>query len=385
MSRPKLKLFVDAEVLTSSHISGIGYYTLELLRAVDRAIENRSDIVVELGVFYKQVRKIRSYGFRNFKVRRTLFPLRIANALKIRGLQLPYDLFFGKRVYYFPNFTNWPTWFSPSITAIYDLSYERFPQYAEPRNQAFLSAQVKKAAAHSTKILTISEFSKSEIASFYGKPTKDIAVIYPGIDQSIFFRWPTDQAAIIKKQYGISGEYIVFVGNIEPRKNIKNLLLAYEALDPKIRKRYSLLLVGAEGWQNSEIHEIMGRLRKNGNTIQQPNAYMKTADLAAIYSGAALCVYPSVYEGFGIPPLEAMACGVPTITSNNSSLPEAVGDAAIMVDAESVAALTAAIERTLADTKLSHELIAKGFAQADKFNWDREAQKFLDLLFEVGK
>src|SRR5690348_16599340 len=105
MPQRQVRVFVDAEVLTSPHISGIGYYTLELLRAVDRAVENRSDIVIELGVFYKQVRKLRSYGFRNFKIRRTLFLLRIANGLKIRGLQPPYDLFFGKRVYYFPNFT----------------------------------------------------------------------------------------------------------------------------------------------------------------------------------------------------------------------------------------------------------------------------------------
>lgn len=385
MTNKKLKVFVDAEVLIAPHFSGIGHYTLELLRALDDIIGNRDDVIVELGVFYKRVNKIRTYRFQNFRVRRHLFPLRISNGLKIRGWQPPYDIFFGKRVYFFPNYTTWPTWFSKSVSVVYDLSFEYFPQYVEPRNQKFLSEQVKKTIERSNKVITISRNSQKEIAGFYNRPINDIPIVYPGIDQTKFFRWPSKEIDKVKAKYGIFGDYILFVGNIEPRKNLKNLLLAYEKIDIKYRKKYSLLLVGARGWLDGEIFEIIERLRVAGNHIQQPLNYVEDDDRAALYSGASLFVYPSKYEGFGIPPVEAMACGVPVITSNNSSLPEAVGSAAKIIKAESIEQLSRVIEKVLSDKELQKIMIAEGFKQVDKFSWHREAQKLLDVFMDVNK
>lgn len=385
MPKKKTKVFIDAEVLIVPHFSGIGHYTLELLRALDRAIETRDDIQVELGVYFKRIDKIRGYGFRNFKIRRTPFPLRISNGLKIRGLQPPYDLFFGKRLYFFPNYTSWPTWFSKSISVVYDLSFEYFPQYVEPRNQKFLSDHVKESVKRGAKIVTISKNSQKEIAEFYSYPIKDIPIIYPGIDQTELFRWPEEEVAKVKAHYGVHGKYILFVGNIEPRKNLKNLLLAYEKLDASTREKYSILLVGARGWLDDEIFDIIERLRIAGNHIQQPQGYVEDKDRAALFSGASLFVFPSQYEGFGIPPVEAMACGVPTITSDNSSLPEAVGDAAKMVSADSVDDLAKMITKVLEDKELQKKMIAKGYEQADKFSWDREAEKLVDVFLEASQ
>lgn len=384
MPKRRIKVFVDAEVLVAPHFSGIGHYTLGLLRALDQLIENRDDITVELGVWFRQAEKLRSYNFRNFKIRRSLIPLRISNGLKTHNLQPPYDLFFGKRIYFFPNYSSWPTWFSPSITVVYDLSFEYFPQYVEPRNRAFLSTQVKQSVARSAKIVTISHNSQKEIHEYYSTALDNIPIIHPGIDQSELFRWPTKAVEDVKERYGISGKYILFVGNIEPRKNLRNLLLAYEKLSKKIRREYSLLLVGARGWLDDEIFETIKRLQDDGNNIQQPNTYVNDKDRVALFSGASLFVYPSMYEGFGIPPVEAMACGVPSITSNNSSLPEVVGDAAIMVNANSVEDLASAMTTVLSDKKLLAEMIQKGFAQADKFSWQTEAQKLLDVFIEVN-
>lgn len=383
MPKKKTKVFVDAEVLVVPHFSGIGHYTLELLRALDKAIETRDDIQVELGVYFKRVDKIRGYGFRNFKIRRTPFPLRVSNGLKIRGMQPPYDLFFGKRLYFFPNYTSWPTWFSKSISIVYDLSFEYFPQYVEPRNQKFLSDHVRESVKRSTKIVTISKNSQKEIAEFYNYPIENIPIIYPGIDQTEFFQWPDEEVTKVKARYGIHGKYILFVGNIEPRKNLKNLLLAYEKLDVKTRKEYSLLLVGARGWLDDEIFDIIERLRIAGNHIQQPQGYVEDKDRAALFSGASLFVFPSQYEGFGIPPVEAMACGVPVITSNNSSLPEAVGDAAKMVSADSVSDLATMMTKVLSDKKLQETMVSEGYGQADKFSWDVEAEKLLNVFLEV--
>jgi glycosyltransferase involved in cell wall biosynthesis len=215
---------------------------------------------------------------------------------------------------------------------------------------------------------------------FYHIPKDDVSIIYPGIDQSTLFRWPKSEIDKVKARYAVHGDYILFVGNIEPRKNLKALLLAYEQLNPRLRENYSLLLVGARGWLDDEIFNIIERLRIAGNLIQQPQGYVDDDDRAALFSGASLFVYPSEYEGFGIPPVEAMACGVPTITSNNSSLPEAVGDAAITVDARSVEQLAEAMAEVLTNSKLQEKLVAKGFLQADKFSWDVEAEKLLQMF-----
>jgi len=381
----KLKIFIDAEVLIVPHFSGIGHYTLELLKSLDGLLDSNPHVQITLGVHYRSIGRIRALGFRNFRYRRSPFSLRVNNALKIRGKQPFYDLLFGKHLYLFPNYTSWPLLFSKSISVIYDLSFEYFPQYAEPRNQKFLSDNVKKSVERSSHIVTISKNSQAEITKFYSIPKKRTSIIYPGIDQSSLFPWPKDEVEKIKARYGVYGKYILFVGNIEPRKNLKALLLAYEKMDAKKRKEYSLLLVGARGWLDGEIFEIIERLRIEGNHVQQPQEYVKDEDRAALFSGASLFVYPSKYEGFGIPPVEAMACGVPAITSNNSSLPEAVGDAAIMVGANDIEKLRDNMEEVLNNKDLRAKMIEKGFLQVDKFSWDVEARKLLALFEKVAK
>ncbi len=380
----KIKIFVDGEVLVAPHFSGIGHYTLGLLKALDDLITDKPNVVVELGVYFKRTPEIRKFGFNNFRIRKTYLPLRITNKLKIEGIQFYYDLLFGKRIYLFPNYTSWPLLRSKSIPIVYDLSFEYFPHYVEPNNQKFLSANVRKSVEWASRVVTISKNSQEEISEFYKFPKDKIQIIYPGIDQSVYFRYPSDAVAKVKAKYAIHGKYILFVGNIEPRKNLKNLLLAYEKLPIKIRNEYSLLLVGARGWLDDEIFAIIERLRIAGSIIQQPQGYVHDEDIAAIYSGASLFVYPSQYEGFGIPPVEAMACGVPVITSDNSSLPEAVGKAAITVPADSVTKLSSAIHNVIEDEKLQKTMIENGYKQADKYRWYPEAMKLLDLFTKVS-
>jgi glycosyltransferase involved in cell wall biosynthesis len=379
----KKHIFVDAAVLTASNYSGIGHYVLDLLRAVDKELSGRQDIDVTLGVYFREVDRVRILDFKNFRVRRTLFSPRIANALKSRGVQPWFDVFFGRYLYFFPNYTSWPLLFSKCVSVIYDLSFEYFPQYVDPPNQKFLSANVKKSVARSAKILTISKNSQKEICDFYGRKKKDVPIVYPGIDKSVFFRWPKDEVEKVKAKYGLFGDYILFIGNIEPRKNLKSLLLAYEKLDKKIRDAHPVALVGAKGWLNNEIYAIIERLRVGGNRILQPTDWVEDADRPALYSGASLFVYPSHYEGFGIPPVEAMACGVPTITSDNSSLPEAAGIGAIQVSADSTAALAKAMEKVLTDEKTRAKMINDGLRQAEMFNWGDEAKKLIAIFEDL--
>lgn len=385
MTKKRMRVVVDGEVLVTPHFSGIGHYTLELLRAIDDLLDNSPHIQVSIFVYFKRLSQAKAYGFRNIRLIPSPFSLRIANALKIRGKQPALDLFFGKGVYLFPNFTSWPLRRSLSVPIVYDLSYEKYPQFAEPRNQAFLSTQVKLAAKRADFVATISENSKREICEFYNLPENKVGVFYPAVDQRKFFRRPTDEIEHVKKKHSVKGSYILFVGNIEPRKNLKNILLAYEQLGAKLRKQHSLLLIGAKGWQDGEIFDIIKRLKSQGNTIQMPEQYVHDEELPAFYSGASVFVYPSMYEGFGIPPLEAMACGTPVVSADNSSLPEAVGDGGLLVNAESSSDISEAVKNILSDIELRDRLVKNGYAQVDRFSWSHEAHKLLDILQELGK
>src|SRR5680860_52497 len=210
MSKQKLKLFVDAEVLVIPHFSGIGHYVSHLLRALDELIENRDDIEVTLGVYYKSIAQIKTYGYRNFRIRRSPFSLRTSNGLKTKARQLYYDLLFGKKIYLFPNYTTWPLWRSKMISIVYDLSFELYPQFVAPLNQKFLSSQVKKTAEKSDMILTISKNSQDEISDFYNISKSRITIVYPAVDQSVFFGRPTNQIKSTKARFGIHGDYILF-------------------------------------------------------------------------------------------------------------------------------------------------------------------------------
>lgn len=377
----KKRLIIDGEVLVMPHFSGIGHYTLELLRAVDTILDTETSIDASIIVHFRHIEKARSFGFRNIEIIPSPFSLRISNGLKLRNKQPPLDLLFGKGTYLFPNFTSWPLARSKSIPIIYDLSYEKYPEFAEPRNQAFLSSQVRKTVSRADHIITISQNSKREIREFYGVGESSISVAYPAVDTAHYYRRSQNEINKALKKYHLEGSYILFVGNIEPRKNLIHLLLAYEKLPSQLRKKYSLVLVGAKGWQDAQIFETIQRLQSQGNLIQLPSKRVSDADMPAIYSGASVFVYPSIYEGFGIPPIEAMACGVPVVASDNSSLPEACGKAAILVSSRSKDEIKTAIQTILTDSADSRKAREKlGRHQVAKFSWGKSAAQLMNIV-----
>lgn len=383
MAHKKINVIIDGEVLVAPHFSGIGHYTLELFRAVDRALDSDTSFRFSLTVNHQLMKKAREFGFRNIHLIRSPFSARISNVLKKLGLQIPLDIIFGKGIYIFPNYSSWPLLFSKSISFIYDMTFEKYPGLVESRNQIFLSNQVYKSALRSDQIVTISNSSKYDISRHYKVSDNKIKVLYPAVDDSVFFKRDINEITRIKKKYGITGEYILFVGNIEPRKNLKNLLSAYEKLPEELQGQYSLLIVGGKGWNDGEILTLIKKLRNNGKSIILPSQHISDEDLPAIYSGSRLFVYPSLYEGFGIPPLEAMACGTPVISADNSSLPEVVGDAALLVNACSISLISSSILRLSGDNELRSLLIKKGHKQFKRFSWDESARGLINSITEL--
>lgn len=382
-----IRVFVDGEVLVIKHFSGIGHYTAELLKAVDNLLytDEFSHFRFEIGAQRGDAHRLTRFGFENFAVRHMPFSPHVANGLKKRHRLPPIDLLFGKRIYLFPNYSSWPTLFSPAVPIIYDLSFIHHAEFVEPRNQEFLVEQVGLSVKRANRIVTISKNSRTEIMKEFDLHDSDIDIAYPAVDMQTFYRRSEPDIAYTKAKFGVTGEYILFVGNIEPRKNLIALLRAYEKLPAAVQKKYSLLLIGAKGWLDDEIHEMIIAMRLRGLQIMQPTDYVEDTDLPALYSGASVFAYVSRYEGFGIPPIEAMACGTPVVSSNNSSLPEAVGDAALLVEANDVEAIGESLQRLLKDDALVQKQVARGYKQIMKFDWEKSARQLLKTLDEVAQ
>ena len=382
------KIFIDSEVLCLEHFSGIGHYTAGLLHQVDALLDRPEykDYQVTLGVPWRLAHRIQRFHFKNFIIKRMPIGPRVANQLKMRGLLPPLDLLFGKQVYIFPHFSSWPTLKSPSIPVIYDLSFVLHPEFSADLNSRFLEKQTKLAADRATKVITISQNSKKEIVEHYKVNEDDVVIIHPIIDAKVFYPRTTEEIKMVRAKYGVFGKYILFVGNIEPRKNLASLLRAYAMLDPAQLQDYSLLLVGAKGWKDGEIHDLIQDLQQKGLKVTQPTGYVTDKDMPALVSGASIFTYVSRYEGFGIPPVEAMFCGTPVISSNNSSLPEAVGDAALMVNAEDTQEISDAIKELLKKPELQKRLVEAGFRHTKNKMFDptQGSRTLLELAKQVS-
>ncbi|MFQ5811568.1 MAG: glycosyltransferase family 4 protein, partial [Anaerolineae bacterium] len=230
-------------------------------------------------------------------------------------------------------------------------------------------------------LIADSSATKRDLIERYGIEPDKITVVYPGYD-TLASRPVRDEKAIeaVKARYDVVGDYILFVGTLQPRKNLTRLIEAFSNLQYPI-SNIQLVIAGKRGWLYEKIFRRVEELNLEG-TVLFPG-YIAAEDLPALLYGARLFVFPSLYEGFGLPVLEALACGTPVVCSNASSLPEVAGDAALLVDPLDVEGLAAAMERVLGDEELRAELIERGFEQARKFSWERCARETLDVLESI--
>jgi glycosyltransferase involved in cell wall biosynthesis len=268
----------------------------------------------------------------------------------------------------------------PSVVTIHDLAFLRWPDQVPARRYRYLSSAVRAAATRAARIITVSECTKADVIELLGVDPERIAVTHLGVDAR--FRPPAPAALeAFRARHGIARPFVLAVGNLEPRKNLAALLRAFARLAPEIP--HDLVLVGAEGWLTGEIHATLAALRL-GDRIRM-TGFVADEDLPFWYGGADLFAFPSRYEGFGLPVIEAMACGAPVVTSNVSSLPEVAGDAAVLVDPNDDGAIAAGMRRVLTDATLADTLRERGPQRAAIFTWEATALKTVAVYREVAR
>lgn len=379
-----MKVGIEGTPLFGS-LTGVGQYSLRLIDAAQKSSKNTDfEIVRQWWFFRKFVTPILPSQHLSYRVVRWFPPIIYYQLFKRTGWAPAYDLVALRKydAFIFFNFVAFPLRRqTKNLLVIYDLSYIDHPEFTAPKNLVYLKKFVPRSIKQADKIITISQNSKREITEHYNVPDKKITIVNPAVDHSIFK--PQSRTAVQKvlRKYKINKPYILSVCTLEPRKNLIGALKAFELLPDDIKAGYSLVLVGGKGWLDGELESKYNELA--GKYSLAKTGYVPDEDLPALYSGASAFVYPSFYEGFGMPPLEAMACGTPVITSDNTSLPEVVGQAAIMVKAEDTDNLARQIQRVLEDEKLAGSMRTKGLAQAHKFTWQKSAARLLKLLEEV--
>lgn len=273
--------------------------------------------------------------------------------------------------------------YGKTVVTVHDMVLHAHPETMRDRTRTLLKLRLEASMRRADRIVTDSVFSRREITKYYPAYAQKVDVVPCGVDMSVFHPL-ADRSEIgrVKARLGIEGEYFLYLGTLEPRKNLVRLIQAYEILCSRHGDAPKLVIAGGKGWQYADIFSAAAPLRAEGNILFAD--YVSVSALAALYSGAVAFVFPSLYEGFGLPPLEAMACGTPVIVSDAASLPEVVGDAALLVDPYSVETIAEAMQRVLNDTQLRQTLRLLGLARAKQFTWDAAAEKLYAIYSRMG-
>lgn len=280
-------------------------------------------------------------------------------------------------VYWQPNFIpNSGIKAKKIVTSVHDFSFILHRNFLPKERIEYFDTYFYKNIVRSDMIITGSEYSKQEILERLNFTEDKVQVIYHGIDHDLFKIYQD-----LKVDFEIPSKFILSVGSIEPRKNLLGLLKAYDILDETLKKEYKLVLVGFKGWENREIMDIVNNNKKHIHYL----GFISDEELAKVYNLASLFVFPSFYEGFGLPPLEAMACGTPVVSSNLTSMPEVCVDAAVYCDPHNIEEIKNKIELVLTDKVLQNKLIDKGLKQASKFTWKKSAKEHIAVFKEVLK
>ncbi len=358
---------------------GIGRYVRELVAALAR-VDAETDY--RLFVSGARRRDLSPPPGSNFQWTPTpISPLWLARLWHRARVPLPVEAFTGRiDLYHATDFVLPPTLpDTRTLLTVHDLSFARVPESASPSLRAYLDRVVPRSVARADHVLADSQATKDDLIALFGVSPDKITVLLSGVDSR--FRRVDDPAtqARVREKYAIGGRpYIFAVGTVQPRKNYSRLIEAVAGLRDKGHD-VDLVIAGGKGWLEDPIYAA---IRDHGMSDHvHMIGFADDADLPALYSAARCLAFPSLYEGFGLPILEAMACGTPVVTSNVSSLPEVAGDAALLIDPYDLDALTDALERLVNDEELRSQLGLRGTRHVHFFRWERAAMKLKNIYF----
>jgi len=353
--------------------TGISYYLENLLRELTKLDSENTYKLLGLKTGLKS-KNLKVYSLSRRKGRLIGFLWKTIGWPRFEKLIKGCDLGF------FPNFVIPPTKITKKILTIPDLAFVYYPGFIEQKNLKYLERFVKGSAEKASKIITISDHTKNDIIKHFGIPPLKIITTHLAAAPDFKPVEKEKSKKLVTQKYKIKKDYLLFVGTLEPRKNIETLIKAFSRL-MLIRKKYQLVICGSRGWYWEGIFKLIRKNYLTGDV--KVLGYVSQKDLPLLYSAADLFAFPSFYEGFGLPVLEAMSCGTPVVCSNTSSLPEIAGEAAIYFNPFDTSELAARISEVLTNEPLRQKLIAAGLEQAKKFSWEKTAQKTLAVIKRV--
>lgn len=366
-------------------LTGIGRYTYELALRLQQSPEitdlqffagrrflpNLPIAANESGNGYSLKRAVQK-NFLAIEAYRLLMPM-----LRKRALKGHADFLYHSPNYYLPPFAG------RSVATFHDLSPFTWAHCHAPQLARYLQKELKTTLLRADALITDSEYTRRELAEYFAWPIERIHTVPLASSAEFHPRSPLILRDALKRHGLEVGGYSLFVGTIEPRKNIETLLDAYSRLPLALRTRWPLILTGYHGWRNDAIHERLEVAKREG--WARYLGFVPSEDLPLLFAGARLFVFPSLYEGFGLPVLEAMSSGVPVVCSNSSSLPEVAGNAALMCEPTDVEALTRLIQKGLEDGLWRTTAIEEGLLHAASFSWERCAMETLQVYKTVVK
>lgn len=382
-----MKIGFDIRPLMDANYSGVSEFTKEILSGL-LSLDGEDEFRLYYNSLKSVAHRFPVFGQTNVKIVSSKYPNKIFNYAMQKHLRWPkLDRAAGADVFFAPHINFYAlSRKCPSILVVHDLSFLRYPEFFSRRKNIWHSQlATEKLVRQFTKVVAISQNTKNDLAELCGLDPNQVEVIHSGIslDYKPIER-DSQTSAKVKEKYGLPKRFIMSLGTIEPRKNFQGLIAAFELLLDRNGdlNDVELIIAGGLGWK-SDATMTAWKKSKHRDKIRFIG-YVDNQDKPALYSSAELFVFPSFYEGFGFPPLEAMACGTPVVSSFASSLPEILEEAAVYIDPFDSADIASAMEQVLNNSRISSTLKEKGFIQASKYDWTKSAEQYLKIIRKIS-
>ena len=380
-----MKLAVDAQPLLDAEKTGVSWYTKMMTQYIcaDQSVQLQLNYA-GYRQYWKRKKIVDCYRERGIKVRHSWLPVRVRRKME-KFCPISYSFIFGGNpdVTIFFNFEVPYGAIGKMMVVVHDMTYKVFPETVSEETKSWLNEIMERTCERADMIVTVSDYSKKEIIKYLNVNPQKVQVIPCGVDLERYTeRYAENDVIRARQAYHIPEKYLLYIGTLEPRKNIERLIEAYAQLVKKEAKTPVLVIGGKKGWM---YEKIFSRVKEQGiEAYVIFTGYLADEDVPLLMKGAIAFVFPSLYEGFGMPVLEAMACGTPVITSNTASLPEVVGQAGLLVDPYNVTEIAEAMERVIKDDIMRNTMRSRGLIQVRNYTWKNSAEKMKKLYHQLA-